>query len=309
MKNILVLACLVFLVFITISCDTNNYSSPTLHVDWNPTVNSNDQVSIGDAVSLTILCESTCDVNLTNLVISYEDNGEVITKLDSGMNISDFQVTKTFYQDTRNNVTWKVAVMDRERNIIFDEYEINGNPDSQYGSIETYSGIRLAMHEVTDGPAYLCAQNGYLVPRDSGAYYEQDIDILCYFKYSMNNGVNTPSPTFSSPGEEVSGSGELYDIYYPELLSWQTRNQTLFDITATNGITPEKYQSCHNDSLLIHSYNDALGKRKYKWLTAGLYIPVLTARGEHGIIHVVSADTIAGGFVEFDLKIQRTEGE
>lgn len=292
-----------------ISCNTNTYKAPTLTVIATPEINGNDQTSIGEKIVIDIDCQTNCDVNLTNLVISYEADGEVVTKLDSGMNSAGLLIKKTYYQDTREDAEWTVKIMDRDRNIVMEKFNVKGNPDSQYGPIEEYKGIRIAMQDVNDDMSWFCGPTGYSVPRDSGSWYQDDIDFLCYFKYSVNNGINMPSPTFSSPGETATPSGELYDEFYPELKEWTNRNYTAYDITVNNGVTNENYANCHSDSLLIHCYDDANGKRKYKWVTAGLYIPFLNAKGQHGIIHVIDADTTAGGFVEFDMKIQRYSGE
>ncbi len=297
------------ILFLFISCNTNTYKAPSLTVMATPEINGNDQTSIGEKILIDIDCQTNCDVNLTNLVISYKAGDEVVTKLDSGMNTPGVSVKKTYYQDTRLDAVWTVQIMDHERNIVSETFNISGNPDSQYGPIEEYQGIRISMQDVTDGTAWFCGPTGYSVPRDSGSWYQEDIDILCYFKYSVNNGVNLPSPTFSSPGETETPSGDLYDIYYPELKDWANRNYTAYDITVNNGVTDANYSQCHSDSLLIHCFDDAMGKRKYKWVTEGLYIPFLNAKGQHGIIHVTDADTIAGGYVEFDMKIQRYTGE
>ncbi|HPE86693.1 MAG: hypothetical protein EOL88_04005 [Bacteroidia bacterium] len=296
-------------VLIFFSCGREKYSPPLLSIETITPQNAVESVSIGDAIVFTIDVQATSEVNITNLLITTTVNDAVITKLDSGMNTAGLHVTKTYYQSTRHDASWCVQVMDRERNIVRETFFVKGNPDSQYGPIEEYSGIQLAMQEKTDGHSWFSTLDGHCISRDSGSFFQSDIDILCYFKYSINNGVNTPSPTFSSPGEEASATGELYDLFYPELTEWNHRNYTKWDISASNGITAQKYLACHNDSLLIHSYNDAMGKKKYKWVKPGLYIPIQTARGQHGIVHIISADTVPRGIITFDLKIQRNEGE
>ncbi len=308
MKKIL-FPILITITILFFSCNTNTYKPPTLTVIATPEINSNAQTSIGEKIVIDIDCQTNCDANLTNLVISYNADGEVVTKLDSGMNTPSIAITKRYFQDIREDAEWTVQFMDRDRNFVSESFTIKGNPDSQYGAIEEYKGIRLGMHDATDGATYFCGPTGYSVPRDSGSWYQDNIDMLVYFKYSLSNGVLLPSPTLSSPGETTVASGELYDEFFPELKEWTNRNYTAYDITINNGVTDENYNSCHSDSLLIHCYNDANGKRKYKWLTPGLYVPFLTAKGQHGIIHVIEADTIPGGFVVFDMKIQRYEGE
>jgi hypothetical protein len=71
-----------------------------------------------------------------------------------------------------------------------------------------------------------------------------------------------------------------------------------------NGVTKEAFDNAHNDSLLIVSYDDVWGKKKYKWAMPGLFIPFQTAAGKKGIVHVIEADTVPEGSILFALKIQ-----
>lgn len=85
---------------------------------------------------------------------------------------------------------------------------------------------------------------------------------------------------------------------------WQTRNYTKYDIRANNGVTQQAFADAHNDSLLIVSYDDVWGKRKYKWAVAGTFIPFMTQQGKKGLIRVIQADEQAAGIIEFEMKIQ-----
>jgi hypothetical protein len=96
----------------------------------------------------------------------------------------------------------------------------------------------------------------------------------------------------------------LYAIFYPELTGWTTLNYTKWDISAENGINQEKFANAHHDSLLIVSYNDVWGKKKYKWAMPGLFIPFQTSGGKKGIVKVLQADTVETGSIEFAMKIQ-----
>jgi hypothetical protein len=52
------------------------------------------------------------------------------------------------------------------------------------------------------------------------------------------------------------------------------------------------------------SYDEVWGKKKYKWVGAGMFIPFQTESGKKGIIKVLSADNNEAGSLTFSMKIQ-----
>ena len=92
--------------------------------------------------------------------------------------------------------------------------------------------------------------------------------------------------------------------FYPSLSEWGTRNYTKYDIRADNGVSNQAFDAAQNDSLLIVSYDDVWGKRKYKWAYARTIIPLMTQGGKKGLIRLLQADDQASGIIEFEMKIQ-----
>ena len=72
-----------------------------------------------------------------------------------------------------------------------------------------------------------------------------------------------------------------------------------------NPVSSADFDRAHNDSLLIVSYHEVWGKKKFKWAVKGTIIPFLTKSGKKGLIKVVHADEKEDGFMEFELKIQQ----
>ena len=178
------------------------------------------------------------------------------------------------------------------------------DPNSQFGGILEFSNIKLGYQDNTQFGHFFLPKLAKVYFGDSAALFQDKVDIAVYFNYREDFGQLKPSPTFSSPGEEISATGEMYDLYYPFLKNWNVRNYTKYDIRALNGITSELYNNAHNDSLLIVSYDDVWGKRKYKWAVAGTFIPFQTADGKKGIIRVDNADFSEQGTITFSMKIQ-----
>jgi len=262
-----------------------------------------DTLEIGNPIRFRVEAKGQ-DANLTNFTVKKFYNGTSKTVLDSGMNSPAFMTDLTFYQSVEERVEWKLSVMDRNRNEASVSIIVYKDPNSSFGGIYEFSNIRMGFQlNTTYGHFFLPLMNKVFFA-DSASLYQDKVDIAVYFNYREDLGVLKPSPTFSSPGEESSASGEMYDEYYPFLKNWSTRNYTKYDIRAVNGITPELFNNAHNDSLLMVSYDDVWGKKKYKWANPGTFIPFQTAAGKKGIIRVDAVDNNEAGTITFSLKIQ-----
>ncbi len=299
------LALIVLFASLLIACDKKeDAKAPNVSLSQSEAYTQEDEiVSIGEAIKFRIIADS--EEPITNIVIRYIANNEEHIKIDSGLYSNSLDFTRTFWQETKLDAKWEIQVMNKERQTAITTLNISGDPNSTYGAINEYKNLSIGMQNSTSTNPWFDAQVAYSYPSDSGLIVQNEVDFLAYFKYSVDNNVNRPSPTFSSPGEDDNGLGELYEEYYPELLNWDTRNYTAWDIRANNGVNLQNFEQCHDDSLLIHSYDDTWGKKKYKWLEAGLFIPFQTKTGKHGIVEIISADTVADGKITFNMKIQK----
>ncbi len=262
-----------------------------------------DTAAIGEALNFKIVVNGV-EANITNFTVKKVYNGTSKTVMDSGLNSAGFTLNKTFYQSVEDDVTWTFAVQDRNRNTAEVTMKIYKDPNSQFGGILEYPSITLGYQQNTITGHFFFPTTGEISFQDTATLFQELTDILVYFNYSEDNGVELPSPTFSSPGEDVSANADLYTQYYPFLVNWTTRNYTKYDIRADNGVSAEDFINAHNDSLLIVSYDDVWGKKKYKWANAGIIIPFQTAAGKKGIIKVLNADAAETGTITFSMKVQ-----
>ena len=303
---------LTLLFFITViaislySCkkEKDEVIMPTISLVFDSgTTQNGDTVEIGKSLFFKVVVTAP-DINITNFTIKKLTDTSTKTVLDSGLNSGSFSSQHIYYQSIEDVATWTFTVMDRERNTASTSIKIYKDPNSQFGGIIEYTEITLGYQLNTTNGHFFLPSTGNVYFSDSAALYQELVDVLTYFNYREDNGVNLPSPTFSSPGEETSATGELYDTYYTFLPDWTTRNYTKYDIRVVNGVTDELFQNAHNDSLLIVSYDDVYGKKKYKWAIAGTFIPFQTAAGKRGIIKVLEADFAETGIIKFSMKIQ-----
>lgn len=303
-QPICLLSTFLFLIVFASCSKTESEAPPILYLKIGDNYSRDSStVAIGGKITFGIVARGS-DAPITNLTIRVEGRNGTTTMLDTGIYEDNFEWNKTFYQGVDDTLNWIVAVMDHNRQQASVNLWIFKDPNSSFGGIRYYPSITMGYQKNMEIGHYLDPMTGKVFFADSAALFHETIDMLCYFNYSADNGVNLPSPTFSSPGENTALAGDLYETFYPELTSWNSINYTKWDISADNGITAEKFAGAQNDSLLIVSYNDVWGKKKYKWAMPGLFIPFQTASGKKGIVKVLAADTTETGSIEFALKIQ-----
>lgn len=292
-----------FLMFYACKSEHNS-APPTIELIFNEnTTNDGDTVAIGHPLNFTVKAIGV-DENITNFTVKKVFDGVEKTVLDSGLNAPDFVISQTFFQGVEEKAEWVFSVMDRDRKTATTGITVIKDPDSEFGGIHYYPSITLGYQNNTKIGHFLNLSTGEIFHSDTAKLFQEYIDVLVYFNYSAQMGEMKPSPTFSSPGEDPFGNAEMYDDFYPDLLEWHTRNYTKWDIRVDNGITEEAYINSQNDSLLIVSYDNAWGRKKYKWSFPGIFIPFETADGKKGIIKVIEADFDDKGSITFSMKVQ-----
>ncbi|MCX6306248.1 MAG: hypothetical protein NT040_14890 [Bacteroidetes bacterium] len=241
---------------------------------------------------------SAKDANITNLVVKkIMPDGTVKVVLDSGLNSTGFNVNETFYQGIEDEARWTFQVMDKNRQFATTAITLYKDPASTWGGILDYPFIVMGFQNSTTHGQFLVPSTGKVFFADSAAMNQNLVDIITYYYVD-----GTPSPTFSSPGETGGGITE----YYPAVGQWTVKNYTKYDISVdTDPVPVAAFDACHNDSLLIVSYDDVWGKRKFKWAEPGVVIPFLTSSGKKGLIRVLSVENDPAGTTTFAMKIQQ----
>ncbi|HNW98589.1 MAG TPA: hypothetical protein PKK00_09295 [Bacteroidales bacterium] len=261
-------------------------------------------VQVGHKLFFGIHAEGISE-SITNFTVKkYLDNGTVITVMDTGLFNQTLDLDKIFYQNVEDKATWKFAVMDRNHMSAEVSMVIYKDPNSTYGGIFYYPSIKLGYQNNTTYGHFLDPNTGMVYMDDSATAHHDKIDVLIY--YIISNGL--PSPVLSSPGEMDNASTEA-QTYYPFIANWSPRNYTLWDISFDNGnntpLTAADFDAAQNDSLLIVSYHDVWGKKKFRFGTTGKIVPFLTAGGKLGLIKVNSADSTDTGIMDISVKIQQ----
>lgn len=300
MKKIQLKLIIMILLFAVVSCKKDENPSPpviTLNTGQGYTADKS-VIPVGSRLYFGISASGK-DANITNLVIKkIMPDGTSKVMLDSGLNSTGFTVNETFFQSVEAEARWTFQVMDRNRQFATTAMTIYKDPNSAWGGIYEINSITMGYQNNTEFGPFCNASTGRVFKKDTAAMYPDSIDIATYFYVDDE----LPSPTFSSPGEQGGGITE----YYPDIANWTTKRYTKWDVSVdTDPVPPAAFDACHNDSLLILSYDDVWGKRKFKWASPGDVIPFITAAGKKGLIKVLSADHDPAGTITFNMKIQQ----
>jgi len=277
----------------------NNSSPPSLSLKTGAGYTPNGAiVAIGAPLKFGISATGS-DANITNLVVKkIMPDGSVKVVLDSGMNSPSFSFDRTFYQNIEDTARWTFQVMDKNRQFATQAMTIYKDPNSTWGGIYEYPSITMGFQNNTTFGQFLDPMTGNVYFADTAGLNQSLIHIITY--YFLDD--NIPSATFSSAGELGGGITD----YYPSIAQWTIKNYTKWDVSVdSDPVPPEAFEACHNDSLLIVSYDEVWGKRKFKWANPGDIIPFLTATGKKGLIKVISAEYDATGTIVFAMKIQQ----
>jgi hypothetical protein len=294
------LICCSMLALLTGSCKKDeNPSPPSISLLSGAEYTANGAVVLVGGKLTFGITATGADANITNFVVKkIMPDGSTKVVLDSGLNAASFTVRETFYQNVEEEARWTFQVMDKNRQFATTALTIYKDPASAWGGIIEHSSIVMGYQNSTAFGQFLIPATGKVYFSDSASLNQGLIDIMTYY---YDDG-GTPSPTFSSPGELGGGITE----YYPVLNQWVTKNYTKWDISVdTDPIPVSAFDACHNDSLLIVSYDDVWGKRKFKWANPGVVIPFITSSGKKGLVRVISADNDPAGKISFALKIQQ----
>lgn len=263
-------------------------------------------VEVGKRLYFGVHAEGV-DENLTNFTIKKQlSNGTIVPIMDTALYTKSIDINKLTYQNVEDTAIWIFSVMDRNRLSAHASLTVYKDPNSQFGGIYYYSSIKLGYQSNSTYGHFLNAVSGTVYSTDSANANPSAIDI---FAYQYLDGDNVSTPAFSSPGE-MDNFSTYPQTFYPNIASWSNRNYTKWDISIDNGnntaVTASDFYNAQNDSLLIVSYHDIWGKKKFKYVAAGKIIPFMTSAGKIGLIKVIHADNVdATGMIEFEMKIQQ----
>lgn len=299
--NNVIFTCLIMTILLIACNKEQNSLAPTISFKIGSDYTQNNSiVEVGHSLHFGIQARGN-GANITNFSIKKVlANNTVITMMDSGLNAVNIDFDKIFYQNIEDKATWVFTAMDRNRKTSSISLVIYKDSNSTYGGIYFYPSIKMGYQLNTTYGQFLDISSGKAYFADSATLMQDKIEVLTYFIID-----ETASPVFSSSGEMDNFSTEA-KTFYPCIIDWNPRNYTLWDISVDDTpLSTSSFDNAQNDSLLIVSYHEVWGKKKFKWATTGKVIPFLTVHGKKGLIKVIRADENESGYIEFALKIQQ----
>lgn len=257
-----------------------------------------DHLPMGGVIKIGILA-SGAGSPLTYLRIIRISGSDTITEIDKGLFIGKkgLDVDYTFPKDTTTKEEWRILVMNARRDTAIQSFTIYKGTGSAYGPVLQYDSIVVGYQNNNDFGHFLDFESGKVYDKNSVFGHEQEIDLVPY--YYITSGLS--SPTLTCPGY-ISAIG-----YYPQLLSWPTKNSTLYDYNTSDFqlITTDQFDAATTDSLLVCSFQPEKVSGNCKYCYTHRVIPFKTNLGKYGLIKINHADETDSGKMVLSIKMQK----
>ncbi len=255
-------------------------------------------IPVGGQIKIGILA-SGAGVALTYIKITRITAYDTVTQLDRGIYVGreGLDATYTFSKDTASYETWRVLVMNADRDTAVKSLTVYKGEGTDYGSIKYFPSVTLSFQNSNTYNHFLDADNGETYSENTVSGHEAEIDLLCY--YYVTSGL--PSPSLTCPGY-VAAVG-----YYPVLNNWPAKNTTLFDYRTTdnNLVSIAQFDAATSDSLLVTAYKPDKVSGNCKYCYTGKIVPFKTQEGKYGLIKVIRADETETGSIAVSIKVQK----
>jgi len=232
---------------------------------------------------------SAVNGNITFFQVSC-NNGKKQILLDSGLNRSALSYNLTIIKSSSAYERWTFLVMDRDRNLDSVQILVGKSDSSHYGRIRSYPDMLLGAQENTAAGSFLSFSTSQIFNLEE-AYLNQGLVDLVYYYGQYES-------TLASPNEAEAPS---YFTGEHGISNWSLKNETRYDTTS---LTSAEYDEARNDSLLLAVYEPTAGKRKAKFVGAGMVISFKDASGKIGLIRIISTEAGAAGTIRCSVKIQ-----
>jgi hypothetical protein len=249
---------------------------------------SDTSLVIGGKVTVGIVATGAGS-NITYLRVTV-DNGTRLTYLDSGLNQTGLRYSLPVIKSAAAYEKWTFFVMDRERNRDSVTLTLRKSDSSSYGSIRVIENLTLEAQAVPQANSFFSFRELKKYSLDSAFLHQQIIDLIYYFG-QYDGTLSSPNES-EAPAVFTGSSG---------LANWTIKNETRYDTTL---LTIANFDNALNDSLLLAVYEPTAGKRKAKYLEAGMIISFKDATGKIGLVKIISiAPGVTGGIL-CSVKIQ-----
>lgn len=281
-----------FVVAGLVNCNKNTYHNPPKisfsNIDHDTMIPFGKTIKVGFDVS-------TNNYNVTNILIKLDTGSGFQTVFDTGMNVSNIHLNYFITKGASKIENYRFIARDIEGMSSIIELKIIKDSNNSFGEIILMKNVLLDAqgHEPKKWLFNTTLESSQTIEE---AYDNQDkIDLVYYYSQIDENVI-------ASPGANIEP--EIFDNFPVNfsLENWTSRNTTRFK-EAT--ISVLQFDEIKNDSLLIVSYGSADGKRKAKSLQKDKIYSFKTQNSKFGIIKVNQIEGQAGGYILFDVIIQK----
>ncbi|MEI6764352.1 MAG: hypothetical protein WCM76_01850 [Bacteroidota bacterium] len=232
------------------------------------------------------------DENVTNIILKINSGTEQVYS-DTGINNKNFYFEKLITKSAAAKDIWTIIVRDKAGLSSTLSFTVSKDPFAVFGQVKTFQNITLGAQNNSTTGSFFNPGNGniYLLPQ---AFLVQDSIDMLYFYDPAGDGN-----TIASPNANIDSSNAFGGIY--GLFHWGVKHETRYYKTS---LAATDFNTIVNDSLLLASYNELLGKRKAKNLVPGDIYSFKTADSKYGLFMVNVVNGTDAGTIDVDIKFQ-----
>jgi hypothetical protein len=283
--SVLFLVTLLALVFG--SCEKNLGPPSISFVEGGGFLSHDTTLMVGDTINVGVVIEWNGANRLTTLDVSVSDDLLSSYVIDEERGEYSFKLMKSASEEE----VWEFAVYDSKGNTAKVDITLFKDPNSIYGGVERYSGIKLGAQVNPTIPGFLSLKGPTLYDVNSAFLQQSEIDLVLYF--DETDGCVLASPGANIP-QGIFGGNNPVD-------TWETKITTLY---MKSDYTAQEFENFFHDGFLVQKFDPLEAKRKAKNLAAGDVYLFKTQTGRIGGFSVVTVEESPDGGIEFNLLLQ-----
>jgi len=287
--NILSVFAVVMIAFVIVSSCQKNMGPPNISfVEGDGFLSQDTMLMVGDTVTIGVVLEWNGTNELRTLDVYASEQLMQSYHLDI---IDRAEYSFKLMKSSSEQETWKFILIDEKGNQKSLSIVLSKDPNSIYGPVQYFDGIKLGAQNNTFIPGFL-SFSGPLTYNLAGAFDHQSaIDLLYYYS-------DDDLACVASPGAEISPEIFVGDA---ALQNWTTKKIVGFTKTE---MTSEQFENIFHDGLIIPLYSDDIAIHKAAKLNIGDVYVFKTESELYGVFLIKNLDGTHDGEIELSIKIQ-----
>lgn len=251
-------------------------------------VSADTMLMVGDTAKVGLLLKWNGKDDLTNLEVSVSD----LLMSDYPVERNEGEYRFDLEKSASEREEWAFTLIDRKKHRVTRRITLTKDPNSLYGGVVAYQDITMGTQANPTLPGFLGLDGPSLYNESSAFINQAAVDCLVYY-HPSDGGVSLACPAAGLPESVYDGDNGL--------ASWQTRNTTLFMLSA---YTPEQFSKFFHDGFLLTAFDEAAASDQVHQIAENQVYLFRDHAGRLGGLLVESVTSLIDGQAVFSIIMQ-----